>query len=292
MARQKVAILGCTGMLGSMLLDTFANNYDFQIIATYRDGKIGRVLKGKYPKVDFRKLDIENRSLKTVKDAEWIINAIGITKPYIHDDNSHEVKQAISVNAIFPHFLAQTNSKVIQIATDCVYSGKKGRYKETDLHNAQDAYGKTKSLGEVWANNIYHLRSSIIGPELKGHCSLLDWFLSQPNNSQVNGFTNHKWNGITTLHFAKICTGIIKSGIDLPHVQHIVPANIINKANLLKNFAKEFKRPDIKVININAPIAINRSLETNNIKLNRQLWRLAGYKNPPTIESMIKELAK
>ena len=299
MSKPTVVILGCTGMLGSMTLDSFARGDDFNIIATFRNPKAAKVLKKKYPKVNFRKLDAEKTNLKGVMNAvigaRWVVNAIGVIKPFIRDDNAQEIHRAIHVNARFPHLLVQaienTNSKVIQIATDCVYSGAKGRYVEADTHDALDVYGKTKSLGEVFKNQIYHLRCSIIGSELRGHKSLLDWFLSQPKGANVNGFTNHQWNGITTLHFAKVCQGIINKKLVLPRLQHVVPGNKISKAKLLKSFAKEFDRQDIIIQDIKAPSIIDRTLSTQNEKLNKEIWRAAGYNTPPSIQEMIKELA-
>ena len=300
MARQRVIILGATGMLGSMMLDVFVKNHGFDIIATYRNQKIGKLLNKQYPKVDFCRFDAEEANLKSIldviKDAGWVVNAIGIIKPYIHEDNPTEVQKARYLNTYFPHLLAEaankTGSRVIQIATDCVFSGQKGQYVETDSHDALDVYGKTKSLGEVFKNSIYHLRCSIIGPQLKGHNSLLDWLLYQPRDAQANGYENHKWNGITTLHFARICYGIIKKGASLPHIQHIIPANSISKANLLESIAKEFKRDDVIIKRMEASIPINRTLSTDNEKLNRKLWLLAGYESPPSIQTMIRELSQ
>jgi dTDP-4-dehydrorhamnose reductase len=300
MAKQKIAILGCTGMLGSIVLDSFAKSGEFEVVATYRTAKTVKLVKNRYPGVDFCRLDVEKTNLKgilaAIDGAGWVINAIGVIKPYIHDDNNSEINRAIQVNVYFPYLLARAienvNSKVIQIATDCVYSGQKGHYKETDPHDALDVYGKTKSLGEVYGKNYYHLRCSIIGPELKGHSSLLDWFLSQPKDAKVNGFVNHQWNGVTVLHFARICRGIIQEKLDLPHTQHIVPANSLSKAELLKSVAKEFKRKDIIIDKVEAPIRIDRTLSTKNKILNQKIWQSAGYKNPPSIQRMVKELAR
>lgn len=300
MAKQKVAVLGCTGMLGSMTLDSFVKSGGFDVVATYRNEKTVKPLRKKYPEVDFRKFDAGHPGIKGVVDAitgaEWIVNTIGIIKPYIRDNHSADIHRAVRVNAHFPYLLAQaaqkTNSKIIQIATDCVYSGKKGRYIEADVHDALDVYGKTKSLGEVFNDQVYHLRCSIIGPEIKAYKSLLDWFLGQPEGARINGFTNHHWNGITTLHFARICQGIIKKRMAIPHIQHIVPSNLISKADLLKCLAKKFKRHDITITDINAPEFIDRTLSTSNQVLNNKIWRAAGYSKPPTIEQMVAELAK
>ena len=300
MARPKVAILGCTGMLGSITLDSFLGSGEFDVIATYRDEKEVSSLRKNYPTAEYRQLDAEKTDeqgiAKIIDDAKWVVNAIGIIKPYIHDDNAQEVERATLVNALFPHLLAKaakkTKTKVIQIATDCVYSGQKGQYAETDAHDALDVYGKTKSLGEAYFDNMYNLRCSIIGPELKAHLSLMDWFLGQPKAAELNGFTNHQWNGVTTLHFARLCQGIIRKRIEVGHIQHVIPTNLISKANLLRSFAKEFGRSDVKINDVKAPTVIDRTLSTANKKLNLEIWQAAGYSKPPTIEEMVAELAK
>lgn len=299
MSKPKVLILGSTGMLGSITLDSFVGSDDFDLIATYRNKEEAAAFSANYPSVEFRVLDAEKASVDdvraVVKDAEWIVNAIGVIKPYIHDDNPSEVERAVRVNSLFPHVLgeavASTDAKVIQIATDCVYSGEKGNYVESDLHDALDVYGKSKSLGESYQQNIHSLRCSIIGPELKSHMSLLDWFLGQEKDAEINGYTNHQWNGVTTLHYARLCQGIIKNNITLPHVQHIVPGNLITKANLLKAFGKEFNRGDVTVNSAEAPKVIDRTLSTENKEANKQIWAAAGYDSLPTVEQMVAELA-
>lgn len=286
-------------MLGSITLDSFVKSGNFTVIGTYRNKSLLAQLKKSYPSVEFRELDSQEADLdqimKAIDGAEWIINAIGVIKPYIHDDNSEESERAIRTNALFPYNLGKAakarESKVIQIATDCVYSGEKGEYVESDLHDATDVYGKTKSLGEAYLDSMYHIRCSIIGPELKGHLSLMNWFLSQKKKAEVNGFTNHQWNGVTTLHFAKVAEGIISKSISLPHLQHVLPGNLISKANLLRSFAKEFNRGDIKINEVEAPKVIDRTLATNDTTLNAKIWAAAGYDSPPTIEQMVAELA-
>lgn len=252
----KTLILGNTGMLGSMVTNTW--NGDFT--STNREE-----FNASFP------------NLSLLQGHDRIINCIGLIKPYCDD-----VVKAITVNAMFPHLLP---ANTIQIATDCVYSGKKGNYIETDPHDALDVYGKTKSLGE--APRISNLRCSIIGPEIKTHTSLHDWLLSQ---EAVKGFTNHLWNGITTYHFSKICQGIIRENIKLPNVQHIVPGDVVTKAELLEIIATAYKK-DITITPTEADEAIDRTLITNNPELNKQIWKAAGYDKPPTIKEMIEELA-
>jgi dTDP-4-dehydrorhamnose reductase len=233
--------------------------------------------------------------VRVLEGVSWAVNAIGVIKPYIHDDNAFEVERATRVNSIFPHTMARaaekTGCRVMQIGTDCVYSGLRGNYSESDSHDALDVYGKTKSLGEVFSPNVFHLRCSIIGPEPANFLSLLEWFLCQPKGSSLNGFTNQKWNGITTLHFAKICLGIFAEDIDLPHVQHLIPSGFVTKYDLLRTLANSYKRDDLNVRPAEAPSAVDRTLTTINSELNRRLWKAAQYDHIPSIAEMVPELA-
>lgn len=210
-------------------------------------------------------------------DTDTIINCIGLIKPYC----TH-TERATMVNSLFPYTLPPGS---IQIATDCVYSGKKGSYIETDPHDALDVYGKTKSLGEN--PELFNLRCSIIGPEIKNHTSLLDWFVAQ--KGEVRGFTNHYWNGITTYHFAKIVRGAIEHKLELPSLQHIVPADRVTKAELLGIIAQVYKK-DIIIVPTEAPEIVDRTLFTLNSQFNLKLWQVAGYSSPPTIRQMVKEM--
>lgn len=272
------AILGKTGMLGSEVEKFFLENNQ-EIISTSR-----------------KELDAQHCSeddiVKVVKDCEYVINCIGIIKSYIHDDDSREVERAVEVNALFPHKLARacgiTGSKLIQIATDCVYDGVKGSYIETDRHNPIDVYGKTKSLGEVNSDNVLNLRCSIIGREQKNYLSLLEWFLNQPKNAKVKGFKNHLWNGVTTRAFAKICFGIIRSNTYFAGLQHVVPEGIVSKAQMLHIFKDVFDRDDIDIQDIDAEIEIDRTIGTTRKDKNKALWQNAGYSEIPTVEEMIQ----
>jgi dTDP-4-dehydrorhamnose reductase len=296
----RVVVLGASGMLGAMVLDWLSRDADLDLVATARSADRIPRLREKIGRAEYRVLDAERGDPveidRVIAGAAWVVNAIGVIKPYIHDDNAAEVECACRVNSLFPHLLAHAAERhgawVIQIATDCVYSGRTGHYDEAALHDAVDVYGKTKSLGEVYSTAVYHLRCSIIGPEPKGHVSLLDWFRRQPAQAQLNGFTNHLWNGITTFHFARICHGIIRHPGTPEHVQHIIPTGQISKAEMLACFAKAYRREDIAIAFVQAKTVIDRTLATRDEARNRQLWSSAGYVEPPTVPAMIAELAE
>lgn len=281
----KIAVLGATGMLGSMLVDYLSEFYN--IVATSRNNTL---IPSPINNVEDRQFDAiksEDKELKRiVKDCDWIINAIG-SIPQRNDIKNEQV--FIQTNQFFPTRLATLNIPVIQIATDCVYSGVVGNYDEDYIPDPIGIYGRTKYAGEV--SGINHIRCSIIGPESHGK-SLLGKFLNLPEKAFQNGWRNVIWNGITTLHFAKLCRGIIENDIKLGQKIHLIPTDIVTKYELLVDFAKEFNRGDITIVPVDAETSINRSLATNNPSINKYLWECAGYKEPPTIRQMIKELAE
>ncbi|GHV82961.1 NAD(P)-dependent oxidoreductase [Spirochaetia bacterium] len=273
---KKIAVLGTTGMLGNAVFKVM-KDAGFDVVGTTR-----RELDAETTTID----DIQN----CVKNCDYIINCIGFIKHHIDDKNKDDVERAIKVNSLFPHKLAKCGIKIIQIATDCVYDGVKGNYIETDLHNPTDVYGKTKSLGEINAENFMNLRCSIFGREIKNKLSNLEWFLSQPKNGKVYGYKNHFWNGVSVLAFAKICRGIINNDFWFSGLQHVVASDCMSKADLLKYYGIVFNRKDITITNIDASQSINRTINTNNNSINKELWKMADYTVIPTMKDMIIEL--
>lgn len=289
----KVVILGATGMLGTAVAKVFSG-FDGEVIGTKRAGAVGIEIPGlKYVNFDAATDNLASLPLELTSD-DYIVNCIGIIKPYIKDDNEAQRKTALLINGILPHKLAelsaQTGVKVIQIATDCVYSGLKGDYLESDLHDALDVYGKTKSLGEVPDEHLMHLRVSIIGPEYGRSTSLLEWVRNQPLNAEIGGFTDHLWNGVPTKHFGKLARGIIEANLFTPGVQHIIPADQIDKFTLVSKIAETFGRTDIVIKAKPSGNVINRTLQTANPEFNAKLWASAGYSVLPTVEQLVSEI--
>ncbi len=174
----------------------------------------------------------------TSKLAEWItpgsvvVNCAGVIKPQIAKMTTEEV---LKVNVLFPRNLAKLAKKVgakcFHLTTDCVYSGKKGAYTESDFFDADDVYGMSKNGGDT--SECMTLRTSIIGQEIGQSRSLISWAMSQQGKA-VNGYTNHLWNGVTTLQFAKSVNQILESGLYREGVFHLHSPNTLNKFELLQ----------------------------------------------------------
>lgn len=250
--KMKIIILGSTGMLGNAVGKYFLNQFgEDTVFLSYRNEKIS------YGKNKFL-FNAQSGNLWSIPKCDYIINCIGVIKPFI---NKNPVA-SVQINSVFPRILAehcsQINTKLIHITTDCVFSGEAGFYTEELSHDCLDSYGKTKSLGEP--DSCMVLRTSIIGEELHKNASLISWMKAQ-KGKEVNGFTNHFWNGITTKQYAKVCTKIIKEGLYEKDLFHIYSPHIVSKQTLLEMINKKFDL-QIKVIPTMANPAIDRTLKS------------------------------
>lgn len=291
----RVVVLGGSGMLGGMLAEVLSGEPGLSVTATARDAIEER--RRAPSSCAWQPFDAERASEADLepllRGAAWAVNAIGVIKPHIRDTDSTQVERAIRVNALFPHLLgrvaARCGCRVVTIATDCVYSGARGGYAESDPHDPLDVYGKTKSLGEVDREGVIQLRCSIIGPEARGHRSLLDWFRLQPRGATVPGYRNHRWNGVTTLAFARLCLALFR-GTD-PGRIHVVPQDEVTKEELLGLMQEAYGRGDVTIVPENTPVGIDRTLATERPAENLALWRAAGYAGIPTIGELVREMA-
>lgn len=282
--RPKIVVLGSTGMLGFACFSAFDSRTEFETLGTSRQIEPGLALVKNLREIE----DL----IRTTRP-DLVVNCIGTIKPYIKNDISTSIINAIQTNSLLPYEIAymanKYNFRVIQIATDCVFSGTVGKYTEDIDHDASDVYGKTKSLGEVQDARVLNLRCSIIGREKFKKVSLMEWLLGQERHSTIRGFTNHKWNGISTFHFAQIIIGIATENIDLAGTFHVVPANSITKSELLVEIAKKYNRTDLEILEIDSDSAADRTLSTIFPGENSNFWACAGYESPPTISEMIED---
>ena len=283
-------------MLGKMCSLVLDNHKDLNVTGSFNNKEATSLLLEK--KINLVKFDVLNDNLKEIIDKvkpEYIINCIGKIKPVIDEEDPLSVSQAQQINGVFPKHMEEVTSlhniKVIQIGTDCVFSGEKGSYSVEDDHDAVDIYGITKSEGEKDSGNKMLIRTSIIGPEITPGRSLLNWFLELEVGSRVNGFQNHMWNGITTLAFAKVAQGLITSDSYNPFVVHLTPKDIVTKYDLLTFFSESFGREDIEISPTDAELVVDRTLLSSSNKQNDDLWKIGGYEESPTISDLVKELS-
>lgn len=291
---KKVLVLGATGMLGSVVYDVLRHKH--KLVLSVRNKSKINLLERKYGGtrkhkiVDFDAMLLYkdflgkkefpgaylSKFLKKIGDVDYVINTIGITIPSSLDNPT----ATFFINSALPHILASIfGKKLIHITTDCAYNGQIGfPYDENSPKTAVDVYGLSKSIGEP--ETCLTLRTSLVGRELEGFTGLLEWFLKQ-EGKEVNGFSKHYWNGITTRQFAKICNQIIQNPKKYPQsgIYHIF-SNPVSKYEMLLKFKEKF--------NVNCHIR-----KDSGPKLNRVLKTVKGLNKIlkiPSFEEMVEEM--
>lgn len=278
----RILILGGDGMLGHQLLKYLQPRHETKVTlrqdlnAYFPMGLFHK--SNSYDATDIRSFE---RLVEVFADfqPQAVINAVGIVK---QRPDAKESIPSLEINALLPHRLSVLckgiGARLIHLSTDCVFSGKKGNYLESDPSDAGDLYGKTKYLGEVHEANSLTLRTSIIGRELSRHTSLLDWFLAQTGT--VKGFTNAIYTGFTTLEMSRI---IEKMLLEFPHASGVyqVSSEPINKYELLLLFREKLGH-EIDIISDNT-FCCDRSL-------NSTRFRTEFNYTPPSWSAMIEEL--
>lgn len=304
---KKVLVLGTSGMLGAMVTDYLSKKEDIELSISLRSLDKRFYFSRKYKNIKIIYLDFKNVIDYSIFDNyligyDYIINCIGITKPMIDEKNFNSIRNAIEINSILPYYLKsiceRNNIILIQILTDCVFSGKTiNCYEENDIKDAFDIYGKSKIMGEYISNNVINLRTSIIGPEIDSKKFFLEWFL-QNEKKEVEGYDNHYWNGITTLAFVKIIYAIIKNKEYMDSVNlnvtnkyiHLHSFSTVNKSHLLHKINEIFEK-NLIIKCANNKEFINRKLISGCYqKESTYLWMIAGYEKIPGIEFLLEEL--
>lgn len=238
----KVLVLGASGMIGNTLLSVISERSEYEVLGTVREEKIKQFFPGSIASNLVVNPNIENHdnlvNMFHQIRPNVVINCVGLTK---HKAGAGDPLIAIPINTLMPHRLANLcssmGSRLIHISTDCVFSGEKGGYVESDFADARDIYGKSKALGEIDSPNAITLRTSTIGHELNSELGLLEWFLSQ--DEQCRGFRRAIFSGLPTIVLAQIVHDVVIPQKELSGIYHLA-ASPINKYDLLKLIAKEY----------------------------------------------------
>lgn len=278
----RILILGGDGMLGHQLFKFLKDRHEVRVtlrqeIAVYKEfGLFNNDIA--YTGIDARYID---RIMEVCADfhPNVLVNGVGIVK---QRPTAKEYVPSLEINSLLPHRLSilckAMKVRLVHISTDCVFSGNKGNYIETDPMDAEDLYGKSKFLGEVHDSHCITLRTSIIGRELTRKKSLLEWFLAQ--KGPVKGFKNAIFSGFTTRELSRIIEKILIEYPDASGLYH-VSSDPINKFDLL-TLIKEAMDLQTEIISDEA-FHCDRSLDSTRFR------REFNY-TPPTWETMVDEL--
>jgi dTDP-4-dehydrorhamnose reductase len=268
----KLLVVGSNGMAGH-IITKYLKQKGHTVVTVARDN------------ADYS-VDIENtESVKSLfnnleNNFDFVINCIGL----LVKDSIDRPDRAAIINSWFPHYLEyvyrDVSTKVIHLSTDCVFDGKKGNYVEEDIHTEMNAYGSSKSLGEINNSKDVTFRMSIIGPEIKlSGTGLMNWILTNPN-TELQGWDNAWWNGITTLQLAKCIETHISNPV-ITGIYHLVNNNNkINKYDLLSKINSIYELDKI-IHRTQGPKPVDKILIDT-----RQLVNF----NIPDYDTMLKEI--
>jgi dTDP-4-dehydrorhamnose reductase len=252
----KILVLGHTGMLGRTVVSYLQ-----------QEGVDVYTITARWGAVDFEK------KIRNCKP-DFIINCIGIIPQKSPRASEYQV-----INVLLPRFLETLGIPVIHPSTDCEFNGRLevGKtYTKQSVRDADDAYGKSKAdiskEIETDFKNTKIIRTSIIGHEATSNVALLDWFLSQ--NGVTRGYTNHYWNGITTLQWAKQAYSLITNWDSFPVLNQYAVATD-SKYNLLVKISKIYNK-EIDIISFETIETVNKCLTSDT--------------DLPTIEDQLREL--
>lgn len=283
----KLLILGASGMQGHKLFQMLGSVYPETygtIPCSVLAEPLNRISFFQTDKVipDVNPMDFQclENIIKQVSP-DYVINCLRVAT---HGSEVAPPVLSITVNSLLPHRLAEMTAaqgaRLIHFSSDCVFSGKKGSYTEGDTPDATHTYGQTRLLGDVQAGNTLVLRSSVIGRELTGHSSLLDWFLMQ-KGKEIKGFTRAIYSGLSSIETARVVQIILEKAPLLTGLYHVA-SEPINKYDLLK-LAQDAFRVDVKIHKADG-VSVDRSL-------NAEKFRTATGYIAPSWAAMMNELA-
>jgi dTDP-4-dehydrorhamnose reductase len=281
----KILVLGASGMLGNAVFRVMSEDTNHQVYATVRSDSVKRHFSADLAKNILSGINVESndaleRLFLDIKP-EVVINCIGLVKQLADVDDP---LVALPINSILPHRLARlsalVNARLVHISTDCVFSGKQGRYLESDEPDAQDLYGRSKLIGEVTYQHTITLRTSIIGRELTSSHGLVDWFLSQ--QGPVKGFTHAIFSGLPTCELALVIRDYVLNKPHLSGLYHVA-SKPISKYDLL-NLVNHTYKKNISIL-ANDALKIDRSLN------GERFIAETGYAPPPWEELVEKMYA-
>lgn len=267
-------VVGCNGMAGHMI-SIYMKEHGHHVIGYAREkSRFVDTVVG-----DATDFDLLNKTIIR-GNYDTVINCVGLLNQFA--ENNHA--RAVLINGYLPHYLAditkKTDIQVIHMSTDCVFSGKKGKYTEQSIPDGRLFYDRTKAIGELEDNKNITFRNSIVGPDMKKNgIGLLNWFMQQ--NKSINGFTRAIWTGQTTLQLAKMME---KAAIKKAHgLYHAVPKKSISKYDLLRLFNQYIRKEMIEIIPMDELI-VDKSLVRT---------RYEGFEYEiPEYEVMIEELGE
>ncbi len=279
----RVLIFGADGILGSHLYLGLKDAHDLCVTLHGADGRYPQRLFDQ-ARVEYGVAAGESGKVAEVIRAyrpDWVINAVGLVKR----DLAIDPFASLEANTLFPHLLArlcaENSAKLMHFSTDCVFSGSRGMYRETDRPDCQDWHGRCKALGEPQGAHVLVLRTSFIGLEMACKRSLVEWFLAQ--KGVVRGYRKAIWSGLPGIEVGRLVDFLLRFSSPLNGLWHVATTPI-SKYDLLTALNDRLGARGVTV-QADDSFVCDRSLDGS------KFAERTGY-IPPSWESLLDELAE
>ena len=260
----KILVVGANGMIGSSLLRAWRDRHEVR--GTIRGPSSDPAVFGG---IDICRVGAVERTMDVFRP-DVVVNAAGIVKQRTAPD-----AEFMEANAIFPRRLAThcnlRGVRLVLLSSDCVFSGLKGGYTESDPPDPVDIYGFSRADGEISCLGVLTLRTSVIGLEQTRFLGLVEWFLRQ--RGTVRGFRQAIYSGLTTGAVAPEILRLLEDFPKLWGIRHLA-SDPIDKHALLTRLSALLGRTDIH-IEPDDSLVCDRSLDASLLGVE------TGYVAPP-----------
>ncbi|PCJ90146.1 MAG: hypothetical protein COA52_10720 [Hyphomicrobiales bacterium] len=244
----RILIIGSKGMLGQACVKHFSKSHKVNVFDDRYSLENREV---------FAKLILEF-------DVDLIIHCVGKIPQLTSDEaDLFHINAVMTMDIV--NIIDENNIPFIYPSTDCVFNGHgpDDYYSKYQFQDCSNSYGTSKLLGEkivLTSNNGYVVRVSIIGPDRRPSAQgLWNWVSNWPIGAVIDGFTNHTWNGITTLQWCKEIEKLFILGKPDRRLYQLGTAKRISKYNLIKLIASKLGKENT-INEVSTAQNVNRSL--------------------------------
>ena len=263
--RKKILVSGATGMLGKALVKEFNKSSKYEIFCVSKSNSVP---------FDFVKLI----SIDKIGDLEFeafFHCAAEVNVNQCEKDIDHAIQSNCEyAKLLFDRVNADFN---FFISTDSVYEGTRGDYKEIDETKPVNNYALSKLKGEEVSlktiDNLYVIRTNIIGDDSKNKGSLFEWAKRELIfGNTINGYSNLYFNPLSVQHLSivllkmfeeKVPFGIYNLGCDRKISKY---GFLLEVANLIDADTNLIKSVEFKLLPGEAQRPMNSTMNCSKIK--------------------------
>lgn len=262
----KVLITGGSGLLGSNTAKLATPKFD--VYATYNESEINM------KNVHFFRIDLTKKEqlakIEKIK-ADFMIHCVALTDvDYCERNPDKAYNQNVLTSINVAEIAGKIGAYLIHISTDSIFDGTKGNYKEDDMPNPINVYGKTKLEAEQKVASIHShsciVRTNIYGWNKRDKFSLAEWMLDKlTNNEELPALEDIHFSPILVNDLAEILFKLQEKKYE--GIIHIAGSETYSKLDFAYMIAELFdldrsliKPIRIRELELRAPRAKNTSL--------------------------------